>query len=196
RQMVSYFDLHPERRPKPRASDEEDDDPRARLAQSDESHEDNANPARMSAIDVPDFATPEEERHQQETGHSRVESMTLPTIIIPPPRTTSKTAALIEMYRGKEKEGNSPVGLDSRLPMRSASKESLPLPPTPPVKVLTPPPASPTPLADELEEEPTPEVDPELAPPAVELAASGRDSPARYIHGAPLHNVVEEEEED
>jgi len=24
----------------------------------------------------------------------------------------------------------------------------------------------------------------------------GRDSPFRYIHGAPLHNVVEEEEEE
>ena len=25
---------------------------------------------------------------------------------------------------------------------------------------------------------------------------NGRDSPFRYIHGAPLHNVVEEEEEE
>jgi len=34
-----------------------------------------------------------------------------------------------------------------------------------------------------------------LEPPNIDLD-NGRDSPYRYIHGAPLHNVTEEEEED
>ena len=34
-----------------------------------------------------------------------------------------------------------------------------------------------------------------VEPPNVDFD-HGRDSPFRYIHGAPLHNVVEEEEEE
>ncbi|KAF7981226.1 hypothetical protein HWV62_34577, partial [Athelia sp. TMB] len=195
RRMVGYFDLHPERRPLARKSEEDEEDPRARLAQSDESHEENGERPHVPAIDIPNFANTEEEHRQQEIGHSRPESTTLPDIIVPPQRTTSKTAALIEMYREKEREGNSPVSPNSKLPLRSKSKESLPLPPALPVKALTPPPASPTPLAAEIDEEPEPELASELVPPIVDLE-SGRDSPGRYIHGAPLHNVLEEEEED
>jgi len=38
------------------------------------------------------------------------------------------------------------------------------------------------------------DVDELLEPPNIDLD-HGRDSPYRYIHGAPLHNVTEEEEE-
>jgi len=34
-----------------------------------------------------------------------------------------------------------------------------------------------------------------MEPPNFEFD-SGRESPYRYVHGAPLHNVVEEEEEE
>ena len=37
----------------------------------------------------------------------------------------------------------------------------------------------------------------DLEPPRlVESVTPGRESPYRYVHGAPLHNVVEEEEEE
>jgi hypothetical protein len=40
-------------------------------------------------------------------------------------------------------------------------------------------------------------VDTQLEPPPVIVATeeNGRASPARHVHGAPLHNVMEEEEE-
>ena len=36
-----------------------------------------------------------------------------------------------------------------------------------------------------------------MEPPSLDLDPQGRSSsPYRYVHGAPLHNVVEEEEEE
>ncbi|TFK38371.1 hypothetical protein BDQ12DRAFT_683547 [Crucibulum laeve] len=124
----------------------------------------------------------------------------------------SKTAALIEMYRERERGASpqltpSPAPVPaviaplapSRLPVRSVSlpKEPVPLPATPSPPTLTPPTLTP-PLA------PSPKVSPRISPPNVPgvdlpqipFVDPGRASPARYIHGAPLHNVLEEEEEE
>lgn len=111
--------------------------------------------------------------------------------------TPSKTAALIEMYRERER-GTSPKPAapsqvpspipPSRLPVRAASlaKEG-PASPAPPVQ-----PAAPSPKASP----PQLSLDVIDIPPRVPVDESGRSSPARYVHGAPLHNVLEEEEEE
>lgn len=99
----------------------------------------------------------------------------------PPPKTVpgKGVSSLIEMYRERERESLS----QSRLPVRSTS-----LPPLPKVQ------PQPEPAEPELELDPQPEV----------LMTDGEDpfvgrvSPGapRYVHGAPLHNVVEAPEEE
>jgi hypothetical protein len=129
-----------------------------------------------------------------------------------------KASSLIEMYREKERQassgsGNSPgksssatsIVKQQQQPQQQqqstiVEKESTPLPPPPPA-----PPSS------ELSFSPTDtpvmgeggELVPEdeegggglVEPPNFDFD-HGRDSPYRYVHGAPLHNVVEEEEEE
>jgi len=197
-------------------SDEED--PRARLVETDSDEEvDNrpvhgldlpgvGGPASVSHqhIEVPEPNNTEEQRYRQDTVNSIPEPVILPQVIVPPKRTTSKTAALIELYRERERETvtdtkppASPVTpvspTPSRLPVRSASsllKDSPVIPEAPPDK-----PVSPAPPPPESEAEPT--LSPELEEPLrVVLDETGRASPGRYIHGAPLHNVLEEEEEE
>lgn len=83
--------------------------------------------------------------------------------------------------------------------------ESIPLPALPePETVLPEPviePASPGPEVD-VQVGGVPEVGvegaegAELTEPPVLDVDQGRSSPWRYVHGAPLHNVVEEEEEE
>ena len=202
RRRVGYFDLHPERRP--RKSDEED--PRDRLADPNSDDEDDGPiyglpPSHHVGlpphprINLPGFDN-EEERYQSDMAQSRAESFMVPPqpVLVPPKRTTSKTAALIEMYRERERESSpvSPVSpASSKLPVRSSSlaKEALPRVPMLPIEVSA---ASPSP-SPEPEHEPILQLG-EL--PHVPLEETGRASPGRYIHGAPLHNVLEEEEED
>ncbi|KAH8829276.1 hypothetical protein DL96DRAFT_1597474, partial [Flagelloscypha sp. PMI_526] len=94
----------------------------------------------------------------------------------------SKTAALIEMYREKEKGGA--ASSPSRLPVRGSSLEA-PAGPRGPRSPSSPSaPAPPSASAEPDPPQPTAVTPPERETP----------SPARYIHGAPLHNVVEEEE--
>ncbi|KAG5645311.1 hypothetical protein DXG03_006500 [Asterophora parasitica] len=117
----------------------------------------------------------------------------------PAPTPSSKTAALIEMFKERERGSSPKLGAaapspvtPSRLPIRTAS---LPLAKDAPASPVSTP--SPSPIAA-----PTPRVavalpDPPLIePPRVPLEETGRASPARYVHGAPLHNVLEEEEEE
>jgi hypothetical protein len=115
------------------------------------------------------------------------------------PQIQSKTAALIEMYRERERAlpaqpvvvipAASPATIyippaiqPSRLPVRA-------LPPPPKETTLPTIPTSSTSAVPPLE---IPPVDPSRAV----LEESGRGSPIRYVHGAPLHNVLEEEEEE
>jgi hypothetical protein len=110
----------------------------------------------------------------------------------------SKTAALIEMYRERERGNAAKPGISSnalpvaplvtsRLPVRTSSlpKENpvtAPSIPSTNVAVTVSPPA----LDDLTMEIPRIPVD----------ESQGRASPGRYIHGEPLHNVLEEEEEE
>ncbi|KAH7910413.1 hypothetical protein BJ138DRAFT_1152931 [Hygrophoropsis aurantiaca] len=168
-------------------------------------------------IEVPEFSNGEARREEKEKEHSRAESTTLPMLLqqnvpeITPTKTPSpprgKTAALIEMYREREQKS---TASPSRLPVRSSSlplKEAA-LPPVPsdipspspsPTSPSAPPPIieAPEPEPEDIPEADDFEPDPEhLEPPQLLFETSGRDSPGRYVHGAPLHNVMEEEEED
>jgi hypothetical protein len=165
-------------------------------------------PEPFSPTDIPQFDVHETD---WEDGQLKTESMVLPgtptesaqddgnegNAPTSKPHTQSKTAALIELYRERERALPAmpaatpaaaitavyipPAVQPSRLPVRA-----LPPPPTETTRPAVPtPPTSTT---------PPPEVGP-LDPPRVVLEESGRSSPMRYVHGAPLHNVLEEEEE-
>ncbi|KAG8215912.1 hypothetical protein J3R82DRAFT_7884 [Butyriboletus roseoflavus] len=152
-------------------------------------------------IDVPEFVDCESSREEKESSHSRAESMTLPQLMQPNhdiPKSTpqSKTASLIEMYRERERQSLTSAA-PSKLPVRTSPlpPKNVELPPVPPV-ARTPSPISapnsdPLEIGDEAESEPGAEY---LS--ADLFVEPGRSSPGRYIHGAPLHNVLEEEEEE
>ncbi|KAG8824394.1 hypothetical protein FRC17_009122 [Serendipita sp. 399] len=98
----------------------------------------------------------------------------------PIPGKAANVSTLIDMFQQKA----APV--PSKLPVRTASLENpktstSPAPPPEPVSV-SPQATSSSPT-------------PDITPAPLDLPA-GRISPGRYIHGAPLHNVMEEEEED
>ncbi|RDB21827.1 hypothetical protein Hypma_011076 [Hypsizygus marmoreus] len=216
---LGYFDLHPERRPQAAA-----DDPRAKLAASSDSGDEADNngdseefPQRPSASEPRKLPEPPNPPEKLAVPTLRVETelKAEPRPVSPSPKgngngngngnghsapaskTTSKTAALIEMYRERERGGTPPKTTmvvpapipiaplqPSRLPVRSASlpKEgAAPIIATPAPKVAVPP-------------QPEPAVF--IEPPRVVLEETGRESPARYVHGAPLQNVLEEEEEE
>ncbi|KAH8995933.1 hypothetical protein EDB92DRAFT_1942827 [Lactarius akahatsu] len=112
-----------------------------------------------------------------------------------------KAGALIEMYRERERQaaggaGSSNGNSNGSSPSKVGSQKS-----TLTVKEEAALPATPEPEEAEPGVEigslsPEPEVAAELMePPSLDLD-QGRSSPYRYVHGAPLHNVVEEEEED
>jgi len=192
---LTYFDLHPERRPV-RGTDSEDD-PRARIANEDSESEDHCPKLQSTefttdldfestfdhlSVGIDDFRG--QERTTRAGGHSKADSMTLPTIMLnageaaatpespSETNTRSKTAALIEMYREKERAGNSP--------QPGQRTRALPLIPSQASPGRTPP-RTPSPHGSE-EEDPLSKYD---------QSPSGS---GRYVHGAPLQNVVEEEE--
>ncbi|KAH9172544.1 hypothetical protein EDB89DRAFT_1851067 [Lactarius sanguifluus] len=130
-------------------------------------------------------------------AHSEPADTDLPIPEGPPaPAGSARPAAgaLIEMYRERERKAAGGAGSSSSngnspgkvVGSQKSEKEEAALPATP-----------------EPEAEPELEIDssePEVAaelmePPSLDLE-QGRSSPYRYVHGAPLHNVVEEEEED
>ena len=126
-----------------------------------------------------------------------------------------KASSLIEMYREKERQasgrgGNSPGKSSTatsivtqqqqpQQPLTTMEKQSTPLPPppAPPSSELTFSPVDTPVMGQEGELEPEVEEGGEgyMEPPNFDFD-HGRESPYRYVHGAPLHNVVEEEEED
>ena len=119
-----------------------------------------------------------------------------------------KASSLIEMYRERERQasgggasGNATISPGTVRRLSQQAKESMALPalpepePEPPAVSSSSSSSSPGPAA-----QPQPEVEVEveediLEPPVLDLD-QGRNSPFRYVHGAPLHNVVEEEEEE
>ena len=111
------------------------------------------------------------------------------------------------MYREKEQQAagskGSPgksAGFSSRVklpqPPAVVAKETAPLAPPPPPQLDLSLSALDFPGMEQLEEDEL-EGDREdyVEPPNLDFDHS-RDSPFRYIHGAPLHNMVEEEEEE
>ena len=124
----------------------------------------------------------------------------------------SKTAALIEMYQEKEKQKQSSLNepsasaKPSRLPVRSTSAPGVPastaVTATAPVLAPVPSRSRSNPQAEDDDDD---EIGGGRASPDDDSVAQhqtpftiselGRASPMRYVHGAPLHNVLEEEEE-
>jgi len=214
---LGYFDLHPERRAA--AAQSIVDDPRAKLAKDESDDEEEAEDERVYGppeivrpLPVPP-AAPKPVIHEPapmtptkltvSNLQQSPEVRTSPGLPANPRDTApSKTAALIEMYRERErgtppKPATAPLVVTpiiitplapSRLPVRTAS---LPKEPTAPLPGL---PLNPSPKVS-----PKPTPSPELTlpePPRIAPDETGRNSPARYVHGAPLHNVMEEEDEE
>ncbi|KAG6841180.1 hypothetical protein C0991_001106 [Blastosporella zonata] len=221
---LGYFDLYPERRPGVQVSPPRKDAEDARLAYDEDSDENvkplsevvtptqplrklPIPPAPLQPAPVPpsapipivkiDLAKVEPPPITPKPSSNGVEpsAPSSPTAI-----PTSKTAALIEMYRERERgsspkpsAGTMPIPAPipitplqpTRLPVRTVS-----LPKDPPSAIVAPIPTLP-----KVPKTPSPE--PALVePPRINIEETGRVSPARYVHGAPLHNVLEEEEEE
>jgi hypothetical protein len=147
-----------------------------------------------------------------------------PAPVEPPKPSGSKTASLIEMYRQREQQGTQGSS-SSRTPaplviprgplpkpqqqqppvipstsLASSSSSQLPTPPSRlPVRSDSVPKAS-SPVSDiSTTTSPSDLYDDESLPEPPKVSGtmhSGLDSPGRYVHGAPLHNVIEEEEEE
>lgn len=207
KKRLGYFDLHPERRP-PTVMD----DPRERLErpsyESDTSTEnpytaatvrsrnlavrDNADLIRQSAAS--EYDSDPEPVHVGSQAIPRDVKKTLPLApedttapSLPSKSAQSKTASLIEMYRERERQsGSSPIP-SSRLPIRQASLQNGR------ERSTSPLPAVPSPAAPASTD--LPEIE-EPAADKVSVEDIQIDLPTRYVHGAPLHNVLEEPEEE
>ena len=213
---LGYFDLHPERRKTNVESIV--DDPRVRLADDSDEEEDcelYGPPDPVRPLPVPPTSLTKPIIHEPSPitpiksllqNLDRSPETKNPIGVTSPSSATSKTAALIEMYRERERgttpakpsPHTSPVAplAASRLPVRISSltkdapePEPAPLIPAltiPPPPKVAPPPAKPS--EPELEH-----LDADV--PRIPFEDPDRSSPGRYVHGAPLHNVLEEEEE-
>lgn len=145
-------------------------------------------------MDFPEFGNGEESREQKESGHSRAESTTLPHVQPDSPATPlsqSRTAALIEMYREREKQTT--VTVPSRIPLLTPPKDAS-LPPLPRATSPTPSPQSVPQIEIEEVDVEEPESE-EPSTPNLHYEDARRGSPVRYVHGMPLQNVLEEDEE-
>ncbi|KAL1744757.1 hypothetical protein HDZ31DRAFT_63819 [Schizophyllum fasciatum] len=183
KRQLSYFDLHPERRPvsqeaPPRPSVESGlTDESAMMdasAPADSDTEDGLRPVKAGSY-VNDFDD-DEPRQKTPPAHANGAGAGAGA-----GAAKSKTASLIEMYRERERAGQASP---SKIPVRGP----VPLP------VGAAPPMSATGLAGRPD---VPPLETEiLDPPPLPLLEPGRESPGRYVHGAPLHNVLEEPEEE
>ncbi|PPQ77822.1 hypothetical protein CVT25_015316 [Psilocybe cyanescens] len=221
---VGYFDLHPERR-KATQSMIDEENIRAKLSHDDseDEDEDESQTQIHSVVEIRPLPVPPVAPVVQQTIHEPIPQVpaksTVATLNQSPemksenavapltpavnnglPATPSKTAALIEMYRERER-GSSPNTTPlnvvpiviaplapSRLPVRTASlpKENVSLAQPPLLAATASPKVSPR---------PSPSEPSTIELPHIPLEETGRNSPARYQHGAPLQNVIEEEEE-
>ena len=240
---MGYFDLHPERRPVSKAEDDprarlamdEDSD-----ESTDSEEEDDDEPSvtqRLEPVEgvavrplpvPPTAVSPPKPFYEQPAAAQRiVPEIKVSTNPLPNPpqpekptgeaRTpTSKTAALIEMYRERERTGSVPQPSTtapvqplnaSRIPVRAGS---LPIVKDKEVggeglsgKVVGGVVAGGVVAATVAKLVPSPTPSPNPSPPTPPVLGlpstfedAGRISPGRYVHGAPLHNVIEEDEEE
>lgn len=125
----------------------------------------------------------------------------------------TKTAALIEMYRERERRATAPTAAAAPTTTTSATPAAVAPLPVPSAPAATPAaaplrpaqrtvslPAASNVSAGAVVEDVEPALAPVdvslMGPPRVPFEETGRASPMRYVHGAPLHNVLEEEEEE
>ncbi|KAG6856134.1 hypothetical protein H0H87_007194 [Tephrocybe sp. NHM501043] len=219
---MGYFDFHPERRPgqisPPRKNDKD-----ARLVYDADSDNDDDTPLsevvpptqplrKLPIPPTPAQASPlvpipvvkiEPAKVEPQPVTSKPSSNGVHTPAAPTSTPTSKTAALIEMYRERER-GSSPKPATPATSM--AMPAPIPITPLQPSRLpvrtvsLGLSQDTPSPIVAPVLKAPSPKVpspEPTLVePPRVNVEETGRASPARYVHGAPLHNVIEEEEEE
>jgi hypothetical protein len=164
---------------------------------------DRIQPSYSSVTDALELDPPKHPDYDRETGHPFVGTSSRSNGKQPvnidsgssKPILPSKTAALIELYRERERGTTLPkpsvtppsVTPPSRLPVRAL--------PTPPKELVSPPKTPPMPTLSPVPAPPPSEIE-IIEHPLVSPDENGSASPARYKHGAPLHNVVEEEEEE
>ncbi|KAG6836676.1 hypothetical protein H0H93_005094 [Arthromyces matolae] len=236
---MGYFDLHPERRHAAQATLPQEETEDVQLAYDAESDDDgntipdsghtSVQPLRKLPIPPAPQVPAPVPVVKVESPKPKVEPQPQPSVAatringngngqsVPTP--VSKTAALIEMYRERERGSPpKPVGTPPKVieRERGASPKSDPSPGVPfpsptPIAPLQPSrlPVRTVSLAKDDEATipivaPVPKVASEQPqsesalqePPRIALEETGRASPARYVHGAPLHNVLEEEEEE
>ncbi|KAI1786123.1 hypothetical protein LXA43DRAFT_1065348 [Ganoderma leucocontextum] len=211
KKRLGYFDLHPERRPPTVV-----DDPRDRFGrpsyESDTSMENPYDPA--TATMRTNLVVGEDSAFYRQSAASEYESDPEPIPVgsqavprdikktvpsapndapTPPAKNPSKTASLIEMYRERERQSQSSPIPSSRLPVRQASLQASPNGMERERSASPSPSPRPSPIP------PTPADLPEIEEPAddkVSVEEVAVDLPTRYVHGAPLHNVMEEPEEE
>ncbi|KAF8621948.1 hypothetical protein AX15_007381 [Amanita polypyramis BW_CC] len=202
-----YFDLHPERR-RPHSGDIDiEEELRAKLARDDSDDEDQPElepEPKRNLPDAPQDKTPVQEGFPYKDLHLQVQQANgdatdnINADVTRPAVPQSKTAALIEMYRERERMGNAnPNPTVPQVVTIPPAPEQAPLPVLPPSRIpVKPKEQVPVPvlLPPTTEREPQLEVDTTMM--QVTLEEFERLSPGRYIHGAPLHNVLEEEEEE
>ncbi|OSD02337.1 hypothetical protein PYCCODRAFT_1425435 [Trametes coccinea BRFM310] len=222
RKRMGYFDLHPERRPPayvdPRErferpsyeSDTSTENPYSASAvktapvnlaikedvalnrtSTASEYESDPEPLKVGSQSIPRDIKPSSSKALPLISPSK----TLDAPVTPAKSTTSsKTAALIEMYRERERSASTSPIPSSRLPVRQASLQAPP-PPVPKDRSTSPLPRTPSPAAPaaDLPEivEPATPVDDKVSEDDVPI-----DLPTTYVHGAPLHNVIEEPEEE
>ncbi|KAI0776988.1 hypothetical protein BD413DRAFT_234537 [Trametes elegans] len=225
RKRMGYFDLHPERRPPTVTDDPRDRFERPSL-ESDTSTENpysaSAVKTARTHLTAQDpglnrVSTASEYDSDPEPVHIGSQSIprdihktaggkplpgiavskTDDTPAVPAKSSASKTASLIEMYRERERSANSTSPIpSSRLPVRQASLQ----PPRPVGKdrSASPLPRTPSPSASPAPTDIPEIVEPEVEPADDKVSEDGIeiDIPTTYVHGAPLHNVLEEPEEE
>jgi len=211
RRRPGYFDLHPERRRGVFSTAE--DDPRSRLAyddsdsetdyprkesldwgrQSGDNEPERFAPVPTQAVTPPRALPLKPDARSLSPNPTNGEGLLPSPMITPPPSqpSKSKTSSLIEMYREKERAAAQPDPQPARLsPQPPASPQPGPPEPIRPLPLLV---SKPGPSDAPPPQPRTP------SPGASEDTLANFDKsptgPGRYIHGAPLHNVLEEEED-
>lgn len=213
---VGYFDMHPER--KRAGIPNTEDDPRTRLAYDDsdsegdcprkesldwsqqhgDSEREQRAPVLIQNITFP-RPLPQKPVARLSPPHTNGEVLLPPPTIVQPQQTPpkSKTSSLIEAFREKEKASALPAPQPARLSPQPARLSPQPPVTAQPAPQPTRPLPSPVPTPGPSSIPPSPPKTPPPGPPEdppTQLDQSP-NGPGRYIHGAPLHNVLEEEEE-
>ncbi|KAH9946731.1 hypothetical protein B0H21DRAFT_387570 [Amylocystis lapponica] len=223
---VGYFDLHPERRPSVRIDDDDPRSQFSRQSfDSDAEPQTPIQVAQLKDDAAPSFTSDEEPVRQRTLPHPNNSTAPIPAVNVLPPtpkadlafpsipkppadtspsatkkpaQTASKTASLIEMYRERERAGTTPTASPapipaSRLPVRTNA--SLPSQTSTDKERSTSPAPDARPVSQVSVSTTVTETESDVDSMMI-LEDVEPNLPIRYVHGAPLHNVLEEEEEE